>query len=362
MHNITVLLDTSPLQSGSSIRGIGAYTRLLQQSLEQLKDVHVIPLTDKYALRKIKKTHPELTQKNTIIHYPFFDLFFSTLPAFRPFKTVVTVHDVIPLKFPEQYKPGLKGTLRYYKQVFKLRRTQAVITDSKASSNDIITLLKVPESKTHVVYLAASEDIKHQNEYTVSDVLKTYNLPKNYVLYVGDINYNKNIPQLIKMIKFLPEDVDLVCVGKNFSPQDIPEWKWIETQVALSDAAARVHFITSLENTAAQELSALYSGAIAYIQPSLYEGFGLPVLEAMQARCPVIAAKNSSLIEVVGEHGILVEPEAEHLAHAVKEILGWSENHRKTVIRDAYAWSQEFSWIKVATETRQIYRHVLGLT
>jgi glycosyltransferase involved in cell wall biosynthesis len=161
------------------------------------------------------------------------------------------------------------------------------------------------------------------------------------------------------MVKFLPDNINLVCVGKNFYPQDIPEWKWIETQLALSDVTHRVKFITTIEANATQTLSALYSGAVAYVQPSLYEGFGLPVIEAMQAKCPVVATDTSSLTEITHGHAILVQPEAEQFAEAVKTISSWSKTHRQEVIRDAFRWSEHYTWQRVAQETRDVYAKVL---
>jgi glycosyltransferase involved in cell wall biosynthesis len=361
MPKLNVILDTSPLRTGSQIRGIGAYTRLLKQALEQRDDVSVIPVQSREDLKNVKRNFPQLDKKSTIIHYPFFDLFFATLPLFRSFKTVVTVHDVIPLKFPQHYKPGKKGQLRYLRQSYGLQHVDGVITDSQASARDVHQYLKVRQDRLHVVYLAASPEIKAQSELKVEAVKDELKLPPDYVLYVGDINYNKNIPQLIKMTKFLPDNIHLVCVGKNFYPHDIPEWQWIEVQLALSDVGHKVHFINTLDVDATSTLSAIYSGAIAYIQPSLYEGFGLPVLEAMQAKCPVIATSNSSLVEVTGNQALLVQPEAEQFAAAVKEIADWTKTHRQEVIKSAFEWSQTFSWDRVAQETIQVYKQVLGL-
>ncbi len=362
MNKITVLLDTSPLHTGSQVRGIGTYTRLLQEALEKREDVTVVPIQSKEDVRRFRKSATGYDPKTTLIHYPFFDLFFSSLPMLRKFKTVVTVHDVIPLKFPEYYKPGRKGKLRFYKQVFALQSVDAVITDSKSSEADIIKYLKIKPSLVHPVYLAASPAITPQSERAQQEVAKTLNLPEKYVLYVGDINYNKNIPQLIKMLKFIPDEIHLVCVGRNFVPQEIPEWRWIEAQIALSDVHQRVHFVTELGVEAVETLAAIYSGAVAYVQPSLYEGFGLPVLEAMQAKCPVVASNNSSLIEVAGEHAILVPPEAEGFAEGVQTVLNWTKTRRQEAVKAAYTWSQEFSWTKVAAETVAVYREVLNLS
>jgi glycosyltransferase involved in cell wall biosynthesis len=348
MSKIKVLIDTTPLASGHAIRGIGMYTKQLLAAFEQNKELELVNAAD------IANT----ASKPDIIHYPFFDLFAATLPWRRVAPTVVTIHDVIPLVFPDQFRPGKRGRLAFWKQRLALKTVQAVITDSVASKQDVISYLGVPESKIHVVSLAAHPEFKVARENHIKEVRKQYQLPKNYLLYVGDINYNKNIPQLIKSLKFLPDDIHLVCVGKNFYPHDIPEWQWIETQVALSDVSPRVHFVTDIGPKAIDELSAIYTGAVAYIQPSLYEGFGLPVLEAMQCRVPVISARNSSLIEVGGEHATYVEPTAESIAEGVQTVMAWSATARAERVKAANRWSQTFTWQKTAQKTMAVYQQV----
>lgn len=349
--NSTILFETSVLSGGHSARGIGAYARFLLQYLE---DIPSLKIYKSSTLSKEEKIKPD------IIHYPFFDLFFNTLPVSMRQNMVVTVHDVIPLKFPEYYKPGIKGMLRLKKQKLALKSAAAVITDSRASKADIISYLGIPEKKIHVVYLAANPNLKAQDAELIRKVKYNNKLPNRYILYVGDINYNKNIPQLIKMMKYIEdESVKLVCLGRNFVPQDIPEWKWIETQLALSDVAERVVFLNSVLTESIDELAAIYSGAEVYIQPSLYEGFGLPVLEAMQCRTPVVCSKNSSLVEVGGDYVVFSEPVAEDFARKITEVLSWSKTKRELFVREAYKWSQNFSWAKAATETAKVYESVL---
>lgn len=346
-----VLIDTSPLNSGHAIRGIGTYTRELVEHLEQLDEVEIVRST---ILGEGEKAKADIT------HYPFFDLFFNTLPMAFSRPTVVTIHDVIPLKFPEQYPPGVKGKIRFEKQKMALRTANGIITDSNASKQDIEKLLGISEDKIHVVYLAANPDLKAQKEAVIKRVKKTYDLPNKYVLYVGDINYNKNIPQLIKMVKYLSDDIHLVCLGKNFVEQDIPEWNWIETQLALSNVTDRVKFITNVLTDSDDDLAAIYSGAQCYVQPSLYEGFGLPVLEAMQCRTPVVSTKVSSLVEVAGDHAVYTGPEAAELAKGVEEVLSWTKTKRAEKIRAAYKWSQIFSWKKTAKDTFSVYKNILN--
>ncbi len=344
-----ILIDTSPLDTGHAIRGIGAYTRLLVQFLEELNDHQIV----RSGTQEADQFQPDL------IHYPYFDLFFSTLPMVRRQPTVVTVHDVIPLKFPEHYPPGIKGKAKFIKQKAALKTVQAVITDSAASKSDIIEHLGVDQDRIHVIQLAANPALKYASEDEVRSVKRKYQLPKNYVLYVGDINYNKNIPQLIKAVRYLPRHTKLVCVGQGFQEQEIPEWQWIETQLALSDVADKVKFVPDLQSGETDELSAFYTGALCYIQPSLYEGFGLPVLEAMQCMTPVVATNTSSLIEVGGEHAVFTETDAESIAQGVEKVLSWSKTKRAEKVRAAYQWSQQFSWLKTAKQTMKVYQQVL---
>lgn len=348
---IHVLIDTSPLANANSIRGVGAYTLFLAEYLEKRSDVQIMR----------SGTQDSQDFKPQIIHFPFFDLFFPTLPLLKKSKTIVTVHDVIPLVFPDKYKPGKKGSIVFLKQRKALQRADAIITDSLASKIDIQKFLKIQPEKIHVVPLAANPLLQAKNEKEINSTRRKLKLPKHYFLYVGDINYNKNIPQLIKMVKYLPKDIKLVCVGKNFEPQNIPEWQWIETQLALSDVQDRVKFYPDILGTDIETLSAIYSGAIAYIQPSLYEGFGLTVLEAMQCKTPVIAGNNSSLIEVCKDHALLSEETAESLAQAATTVLNWSTKERQTKIEAAYKWSQTFSWEETAKETVSVYKKILKL-
>lgn len=342
-QKLKLKLDTSPLASGHRFRGIGAYTRFLLQELNRLDQVELV----------------EDEKVADVIHYPFFDLFFNTLPLKKPGKkVVVTIHDVIPLVFPKNYRPGVKGSLRLMAQITKLKLVDAVITDSKNSKKDIINYLKVPFGKIHPVYLAPNPEIKPLGLKAKNQVKRKYSLPKKYLLYVGDINYNKNIPFLIKSLKYLPYQFKLVLVGKNFMPQAIPEWEAIEKQLALSDVADRVKFLTNVDSS--QDLAGIYANALVYVNPSLYEGFGLPVLEAMRAKTPVISLKNSSIPEIAGDKITYLNDEnPEKLAELIEAIDRLPMSKRIKLINQAYEHSQQFSWVKTAQETVEVYARLL---
>lgn len=342
-----VALDLSPLKSGHAGRGVGTYTRLLYRALQEQHGVNVTDLAT--------ATPSDID----LIHYPYFDLFFSSLPLFKAKPSLVTIHDVIPLLFPHAYPKGKRGWLALLKQRVALQGVKAIITDSEASKADICQYLRIPADKVHVVYLAANPLLTTQKPSKIAEVKKQYHLPASYILYVGDINYNKNLPQLIKALKFLPEQLHLVCVGRNFRPQPIPEWQAIETQIAMTNVAGRISFITELAPEHQDELAAIYSGALCYVQPSLAEGFGLPVLEAMQCGTPVVVANNSSLREIAGPPAVLVDHNAENLAQGVQSVLEWTQTQRQQRVKQALTWSQRFTWTKTAQETLKVYQQVL---
>lgn len=328
---------------GHQTRGIGRYAKLL---LEALNDSGEIELTNSNRLAQV-------------IHYPYFDFFFPTLPLPWPKPSVVTLHDTIPLVFRQHYPVGRRGQLNFLRQKTYLKMVRAIITDSQSSANDIQTYLGINSTKIRVVHLAADPVFQPVSSTKITKVARKYNLPKSYILYVGDINYNKNLPALIKAIKYLPKTLKLVLVGKNFVRQSIPEWQAIETQIALSDVQSRVKLLNNVSPDAVDDLNAIYSGATVYVQPSLYEGFGLPILEAMQSGCPVVASNNSSLPEVAGDAALLVEPDAESLAAGIQQVLDLSPSARQKMIKQGIERAKTFTWKKTARGTIEVYKSLI---
>lgn len=341
-----VYIDTSPLYSGHQMRGIGRYTKELIKALEKTGQKIITP------------ENGEAKQAD-LVHYPYFDLFTHSLPFWIRQPTVVTIHDVIPLEFPKQYAPGKRGSLNLILQELSLKFVNAVITDSDYSKQQISTLLRVPASKIQVVRLAANSQLTLKNATPFANISARYNLPKKYILYVGDINYNKNIPELIKTLEFLPQEVKLVCVGKNFKTQAIPEWHAITDALQANHLEERVIFLNSVDADNMADLAGIYHHAVCYVQPSLSEGFGLPILEAMQCETPVISTELGSLPEVGGEAVLYADPNAESLAADVKEVLSWSKSSRSKFVKQAAEWARTFSWEKTALQTIEVYQKVL---
>lgn len=342
---IKVGIVATPLHDGNAVRGVGQYTKLLVEELQKISDLQ-LQLTQQTA---------ELS-KVDIIHYPFFDLFKPTLNIFPRKKTIVTIHDVIPFEFKNQYKPGIKGLVSFLRQRLALQFVTAIITDSEYSKKMIVKHLKISPSKISVIYLAPNQNFEPQSLEKQKQVTKQLNLPEKYLLYVGDINYNKNLPALIKSLKSLPEEIHLVCVGRNFKPAPIPEWKAIELQIALSNVSERVHFFNDLSADELNELSAVYQSSLCYVQPSLSEGFGLPVLEALACQIVVISSNKGSLVEVGGDAVLFSEPTAEAIAENVRKVLELSKSARVAMIKDGADWVKQFSWTRTAHETATVFR------
>ncbi len=342
-QNLKVFFPVSELAHLQKERGVGKYYQWLIEEVGRVKSVFI----------------SENNKNADIIHYTFFDLFRPTLKKVpKSQKLVVTIHDVIPLLFPQDYPVGWRGKFAFWCQKRNLQKADLIITDSLASKNDIINYLKIKAQKIEVIYLAANPKLKLMKLSQIAQVKKTYNLPTNYILYVGDINFNKNLAQLIKALKFLSTKIHLVLVGKNFKPQQIPEWQVLEEQLHLSEVEERVHFLTQIESDEA--LSAIYAGAIAYVQPSYYEGFGLPVLEAMKCGTVVITHNNSSLEEVGGKHVFYsASLQARDWADQIEKVYNLDKEKRSIWIEKAYRWQEKFTWQLTAEKVIKCYEKLV---
>lgn len=345
---MNILIDATPLTSGHAIRGIGSYTKYLVEALENIAGIDV-------RLAPVRNTS---LQNVDVVHFPFFDLFFPSFPS-PTIPTLVTIHDVIPLQFPDKYPVGWRGRFAHFKQKRHLSRAQVIVTDSATSKRNIHEFLHVPLEKIAVVPLAANPNLYQPVHSQTEKIRKLNGLPHKYVLYVGDINYNKNVPALIKAIRGIPEDIHLVLLGKNFVPSSIPEWLAIERQIAASESNERVHFLTDIASSDVDSLSALYAGALCYVQPSLEEGFGLPVLEAQRCGTPVVASNCGALLEIAGESTVFVEPSAEGIAGGIKMIAGTSESQRVMLIKAGLSNEQKYSWKKTAESMADLYKQAV---
>ncbi len=340
-----VVISLKPLQSGSKTRGIGVYTRELIRTLQELYP------QDEF----IPTTHDYYHQDADLVHFPFFDPFFLTLPLRKTKPTVVTVHDLIPLKFPQHFPKGFRGTLKWWIQRYSLKQVDHIITDSFSSQEDIHQILQFSKDKITVIPLGPNVRYSRVPKQLKLNVIQEYNLPSKYLLYVGDINWNKNIPGLIKEFsKLQNRRLHLVLVGGVFQQKKmIPELREILNLINKSPLKERIHLLGFVPS---HHLPALYALAFAYIQPSWYEGFGLPILEAMEHRCPVITSNQGSLPEVGGEAVIYFDPhKSGDLAAKVNYLLD-NPRKRKTLVELGKQQAKKFNWKQTAQKTYEVYQ------
>ncbi len=343
-----IAIDISPLLNANSVRGVGFYTKLLLEGLNKFKD------HNEYIQTKNESSLHEL--QPDIIHYPFFDLFFRTLPAPDKIPVVVTVHDVTPLVLPHLFPSGIRGKLNLYLQKKNLRKAAKIITDSQCSRKDISKYLGIPLEKIETVYLACDSIYKREeNAAALEEIKKKYQLPQKYIIRVGDINKHKNFKALFDALTRTPPDIHLVLVGKALSSDAplIPELKEILEDVKVLSLANRVHRLGFVPT---EDMPGLYTLARATMHNSLYEGFGLTALESMSCKTPVIMANTGSQPEIAGSAGIQVDPnDINETARAIEKIFSLSDENYKLLQTKSYEQSQKFSLQKMTRETIDVY-------
>ncbi len=346
-----IAIDISPIKENKEIshkiRGVGRYTELLANNIEKYDKEN----------QYIFFTRGENLPKDVdLIHYPYFDPFFITLPFFKRKRFVVTVHDLIPLIFPQYFPYGFKGSFKWILQKYSLREAEGIITDSQQSANDVKRIVKVSPEKLYIVHLAVEEDfkvIKDQN--LMLRIRKKYNLPENFLLYVGDATWNKNLPRIVEAVKKTRKT--LVLVGKSLAQQNFNRAnKWNKDLIRVRELIKNDHDFINLGYLEKRDLIILYNLATMLIMPSLYEGFGLPILEAMNCGCPVLASREGSIPEVGGKALYYVDPyDIQSIEKGIVDLWG----NRKLVLeisKKGFDQARKFSVRKMITETSAAYK------
>ena len=286
-----------------------------------------------------------------LFHFP---AFIASLKMDIPF--IVTVHDLCFWLFPEAFS-WLRRS--YYRHIIpqSIRRCDSIIADSESTKEDIRTHMSAGNSRVHVVPLG----VDPVRFYHISDeekwahIRQKHNLPNEFILYVGTLEPRKNVPRLIEAFKQgivdpgLPHH--LVIAGRK-------GWLYddIFREVKSLNLQQRVIFPGHVEH---QDLAVLYSMARSVAYPSLYEGFGLPCIEAMSCATPVITSNRSSLPELVGDCALIVDPESvDSIAEALTKICTDDEQHRVLSERGLQR-ARHFSWLTTAKKTVAAYNQTM---
>lgn len=377
----------------SPATGTGQYLRELVRAMRTLAPqdefVFVAPHDDPTAPAPVEIHHTTATQENLaklefeqrifpraarngfdLAHVPHFGP-----PLFPKSPTVVTIHDLIPMVLPAY---AGSAAVRMYTRLAAAgaKRAQAILADSHASARDIERLLHIPREKIHVVHLAADTRFTPPDAGEIARVRAKYSLPEQFVLYLGGFDVRKNVGRIVDAwSRVLTADGGLGTGDWGLETGDSPKdglWRLViagkllevnsaffpdmREMVGKAGLGERVQFIGFV---AEEDKPALYGAARVFLYPSHYEGFGLPPLEAMASGTPVIVSNASSLPEVVGDAGILLDPDdadgwVEALGMLLRDEGRWSELRARGLEQ-----AKRFSWERAARETLEVYRSVV---
>ncbi len=275
-------------------------------------------------------------------------------PPYATIPYVVMMHDIIHEYLPEYYPRYLRFMMRMLYPI-SARRASRVLTVSESSKRDIVKYFRIPEEKVIVTYNGVSDDFcPVKNRDKIRNTLEKYGILDNYILYVGRLEPRKNLPRLIRAFHALKKEKrisqKLVIVGMKYF-----KYEEIYTTVEELNLKNDVVFTGRVEDN---ELPLFYSGARLFVYPTIAEGFGLPPLEAMACGSPVITSNTSSLPEIVGDAGILVDPyKINDLAEAMYRVLS-DESLRKGMKAKGIERAKRFSWEYTARMTIEVFQEV----
>lgn len=333
-----------------------------EEQLQQLKEYEAVGCKLEYC-----RWFPDLLYKLIWNFIPVpYSLFFKEKPDVTQFfnfvvppgvkgKKITIVHDMAYQSCPETVRKKTRNWLRLSMRK-TCRHADHIITVSEFSKKEIIQYLKISPDKITVVPNAVDHTVYHTNysEEQIGNVLKKYKIQREYFLYLGTIEPRKNISKLIlayvKLCKCIQNVPQLVLAGgKGWYYNNVYEMVHdyhLESEVLFTGYIAQ------------EDSPLLMKGAKAFIFPSLYEGFGMPPLEAMACGTPVITSNTTSLPEVVGEAGILVNPESEEEIFVAMEKLLGDEEYRRKLSELGVCRAAQFTWKKSADKLMDVYRNI----
>jgi glycosyltransferase involved in cell wall biosynthesis len=269
-------------------------------------------------------------------------------------RRVVTIHDVIPYIYPET-SSRLDWMIYHFWIPLVISRLDSIITVSERSKIDLLRYLPVTPENITVIPEAASPIYQSLSQTQIENTLLNHGINFPYILYVGSIEARKNLNRLLEayaQVRCWSQKWKLVIVGAH-------KWKYSSVFSTLErlQLSSEVHFTGYV---AEEDLPFLYNGASLFVFPSLYEGFGLPVLEAMACGTPVVTSNSSSLPEVAGEAAILVDPmDVNAIALAIRQILE-DPDLALSMQKKGIAQAQQFSWEQTARKTTEVYERLLN--
>lgn len=353
------------LKALSEIDNENEYFVVLQKSLSEKHPIFTLATKSNFSL--IRANIPAVGPKKQISFLSFLwstriqcDLLHglnSELPLFCNINSIVTIHDLVYLKYPEFLKGLAKLKSKYLECIIKkgAKKANKIIAVSESTKSDIINLLGIKANKIKVIYEASNFNLYAQKNGSNSKIIKKYSIKKPYILFVGEKRPHKNLEGLIKAFAIFKQKYDkwntnLVITGKQYS-----NYKSYLMEIKELNVFNSVIFTGFISD---EDLKTIYSEAEIFLLVSFYEGFGIPILEAMECGTPVITSDVSSMPEVAGGAALLVNPHnPEEIAEKINSIMN-SKGLKKQLIEKGYRRVKEFSWEKTAEQTLKIYKEV----
>ncbi|MGZ3770146.1 MAG: glycosyltransferase family 4 protein [Bdellovibrio sp.] len=354
-----IFFDVSTLNP-QKITGVGVYMLQLLRHFNLQNDVTVIPSVKLSRFKNKQKIETLLPQYKCKTFLPF--KLFSEAgslyhgPDFKlnikgPLKRVVTIHDMVVFEEqynkPEFYKKGIHEMTKVLNSSL-----DAVIVNSEFTKSQVLRFFPQLKNKIHVTYLGCD-----RNKFVSSNrVSQNINLPQKYILFLGTLEKRKNVLGVIRAFEILK--------SRGFNQKLVLAGAWgfgsDEIKMALENSPVKEHII-HLNYVSDNDLPELYQRADVFFFPSWYEGFGIPVLEAMSLGCPVVTSAGGALQEVCGEAAVFTNPaNPDAAAQALGQIL--SDRDLQSLLREkGLVRAQSFTWQKCADETIQVYKKVLSV-
>lgn len=289
-----------------------------------------------------------VTGKLDLFHSPDFVL----PPVAGNIPTLLTVHDLSFVHYPHVYEERL---VTYLNKVvpWSVKRATHILADSQATKDDLVRIYDTPDEKVSVLYSGVSDDFQPvSSDKKLAAVRKKYHLgSKPFVLTVGTVQPRKNYEMLVRAFAKLDSDVTLAIAGGK---------GWLErglsAEIATHNLQKRVKLLGFVDDA---DLPALYSAATLFVMPSLYEGFGIPILEAMACGVPIISSDSSSLPEVVGDAGILLPSDDETAWMTAMRDLLHDASRRANMVGKGAIRAHKFTWQRAAIQLQSIYQNLL---
>ncbi len=372
-----IMIDARSVDTRQS--GVGNYVTHLIKGLREIdkkshyvlmvtakqkdKIIETFPSFDTYTVPFSNENHilgdawefwmlPKLLKKKSIdvFHGPAF-----LAPPFQNgFRSVATIHDLVAFHHPKTIPAKYAIYMRFLIRMM-IKRAGRIITDTACIKEEIIDFFKIDPTRIFPVPIAVSEQFRPlEDQGLVDQVKKRYGIQKRYFLYVGNIEPRKNLSRLFlacdSIREKLSDDFQLVVTGKK-------GWLYREIFETLAGTAFRENIVFT-RYVKKEDVPALYNGADFFVFPSIYEGFGLPILEAMRCGTPVITSRASSMPEVAGDAALFVDPfKSSDIAEKILT-LAFNESLQRNLREKGFKQAAKFSWERTARLTQQVYETI----